>query len=470
MRMLIAAGPQIAKPLLQLGAIALLARMLEPGAFGLLALAVAILAFLRMIANLGLGGSFEDEEPTEVAEATLLRLNLILATLLGIAVLFAAPFFGRLFHNTDLPWVLRALAPCFMLAGALRTRRAALVRSRRFRALAGVESAAITFGALAAIGLALVGFGRTALVMGAAIHQLTWSGALLAAAGLPQKRVFNLGSIRPLLGFGGSRTAFRVIEPFARNLDYLLVGGLMGVAALGHYQLALLAVILPMAQLTEAFGRVACPKLSRAAHEKERFRTLYLGTVRRIAGLGFPIAAVCVAQAGPVVQLLLGPGFDDVIPILAVLGLVMGLHPIASSGRWVFSARGRLGTFHAWSALTGGLLCGAYLLGAWGGGTPLAVARAYAALYAALFVPTMAITLRQAGIGTGALFNRLAVPAIAAISAYLAAWTVPSAPFPIAVAVMAATYCVVHLLLDRRAFVDLFHIAGPSRAIDASGA
>jgi len=462
------AGAQIAIPLLQLGAIALLARMLDPGAFGLLALAVAILAFLRMIADLGLDNSCEHEERTEVQAATLLRLNLSIAAVLGIAVLFAAPLFGRLFHNTDLAWVLRALAPCFLLAGALRTRSSALAREQRFRALAGVELTAITFGALTSIGLALVGFGRTALVMGVAIHQLTWSGAVLTAAGLPKKRAFDLDSIKPFLGFGRSST-FGLVHFFTRRLDYFLVGGLMGIAALGHYGLAWVLVMLPVTRLTAVIGRGTNLVLSKARHDEERIRFLYLGAVRRIAGRSFPLAAVCVAQADPVVRLVLGPKFIDAIPIFLVLSLIMGLRPIMSSSRWVFP-REKMGTFFSWGVVTGILLCGAIVFGAWRGGTPLAVAKAYAVMYAALFVPWMAITLRQAGIGMGALFNRIAVPAIAAISAYLAAWTVPTAPFPVAVAVMAAVYCVVHLLLDRRAFVDLFRIADPRHAIDPTGA
>ena len=458
-------GAQVMRQLVQLGTIVVLARLLAPGAFGLVALGVAVLAFVQILADLGLATSSEREQDlTGDQESTLLRLSLMAALVLCVAVELGAPLLAGLFGAPDLTWVLRALAPPFLFAGALRTRYSALARGLRFRAMACVELVAVGAGAASSVLFALSGWGPAALVLGAAVQQLAWASATMMAAGLPIGR-FDLKSVRPLLGFGGYMTAFNVVNFFTRKLDDFLVGGVMGMAALGLYEKSYALMMLPVTQLSAVIGRVMYPVLSRLKEDKERFRFLYLGAIRKIAGLSFPLAAVCIAQADPVVRLVLGPRFLEAIPIFAVLGLVMAFQPIAASAGWIFMARGKMGRFFSLGLVTGVVFCGAFVAGAWQGSV-LAMAWWYAGTYAAMFFPTMLVSLRTAGIPFTEFLGRIAIPAVSAATAWLAAWTVPGAPLPVAVAVMAGAYTLVHSVLDRHAFIDLFRFMNPRRAFE----
>ncbi len=460
-------GAQILRQLLQLGTIVVLARLLAPGAFGLVALGVAILAFVHVLAELGLATSSErEQELTADQESTLLRLNLMAAGLLCVVVELCAPLFAGLFHVPDLTWVLRVLAPPFLLAGALRTRYSALARGLRFRAMAGVELTAVGVGAASSVLFALGGWGVTALVLGAAVQQLTWAGAAVLAGGLPAGHGrFDLNSVRPLLGFGGYLTAFNLVNFFTRKLDDFLIGGVMGIAALGLYEKSYALMMLPVTQLAAVIGRVMYPVLSRVRDDHERFRFLYLGAIRKIAGLSFPLAAVCIAQADPVVRLVLGPRFLDAIPIFAVLGLVMAFQPLTATSGWIFMARGKMGRFFSLGLANGVVFCGAFVAGAWQG-SPLAMAWWYAGAYAVLFFPTMLVSLRTAGIPFKEFIGRIAIPAVSAAAAWLAAWAVPGTGLPVAIVVMGCAYALVHSVLDRHAFVDLFRFMNPRRAFE----
>jgi PST family polysaccharide transporter len=460
----VTAGAQVLRQVVQLLTIVLLARLLEPSAFGLLALAVAVLACLQMIADLVLGTSSERQELTASQESTLLRLNLGVAALLAVAAMAVAPLVAWLFSSPDLTWVLRALAPCFLLAGALRTRSSSLARALRFRALAAVELTAIGFGAGTSIALALAGWGKTALVCGAAAQQLAWSVSVLCWAGLPRGGGFALASVKPLIGFGGYLTAFNVVNFMARKLDDFLVGGLMGVAALGLYEKSYALMMLPVTQLTSVIGRVMYPVLSKVKDDPERFAFLYLGAVRKIAGLSLPLAALCATQSETIVNLVLGWRFREAVPIFALLSLVMGVQPIVASSGWVFMSRGKMGRFFAWGVLCGILFCASFVAGA-AHGTPLAVAQAFVIASALMFLPTMALTMNAGGIPMRALLGRLVVPAVASVAGALATFAAPGAPFVISVALLAGVYAVVHALLDRHAFLDLFRFLDPRRAL-----
>jgi len=458
------ASAQVLRQLVQLGAVALLARLLEPGAFGLLALAAAILAFLQLLADLGLGASVERRQAlTPAEESTLLLLNLGGAGGLCLLLWVAAPALGRLFGQPDLSWVLSTLGPCFLLAGALRTRNASLVRAMRFRAVAFIEFASVLCGALASVTLALLGAGMTALVAGSAVQQLAWAGATVAIAGLPGPLIFRRALAREHLGFGSTLTAFNVLNFFTRKLDDLLVGGLMGTAALGLYEKSYALMMLPVSQLSAVIGRVLYPALAKVKDDPPRFAFLFLGAVRKIAGLAFPLAALCIVAAGPVVRIVLGPRFEGAVPIFAVLSLVMGLQPLTGIGGSVLLARGRVRLHLALGAGSGAVILLAFTGGAMQG-TPVAMARWYAAAYALLFLPTMAVTMRVCGLTLKDLLRRIAVPAAAATVAFGAGLLARDLPFVATACAVGAAYSVAHLLLDRTAFLDLFRFVDPRRA------
>lgn len=463
----VTAGAQVLRQALQLGAVVVLARLLAPDAFGLLALAAANLAFLQLLADLGLGVSVERErELTPEQDSTLLLLSAGIAVLLGAGIFLAAPRLAALFGVADLAWVLRALAPCFLIAGALRTRSAVLARALRFRALAFVELFSVVAGAATSITLAMLQWGPVALVVGAAAQQLAWAAATIRLAGLPAPLRFRLAAVRPFLGFGGYLTAFNVLNFFVRKLDDLLVGGLMGVAALGLYEKSYALMMLPVTQLSAVIGRVLYPALSKVKDEQERFAFLYLGAVRKIAGLAFPLAAVCIACAGPIVRLVLGAKFEGAVPIFGTLALVMAMQPLMNVGGWLFLARARMRLYLAWGVIGGAVVLGAFALGA-RLGSPLRMAQCYAVATALLFLPCIALHCRVAGVPLRRYLARIRVPVLAAAAAWAAVQVLPALPFPATFAAMAVFYSAVHVLLDRPAFLDLFRFLHPRRAFES---
>lgn len=457
-------GAQVARQLVQLGTVALLARMLGPRPYGVVALAIAVMGLLQLLVDLGLGSSAVRERSlTPSQESTLFRINLLGALAVGALVLLAAPAAAALFDEPGLAFALRAIAPGFLVVGALQTRRAVLQRAMRFRALGAIELGSVVAGAVTSVVAARFGLRTGALLLGSLAQQTVWSVSIAAVAGLPARAPFDLASVRAILGFGGYFTAFSVVNFFARSLDNMLVGGLMGAAALGLYEKSYALMMLPVTQISAVISQVIYPALSRVKEDRERFAFLYLGAARKIAGLAFPASALCVAAAGPIVRLLLGPRFEEAVPIFQVLSLVMALQTLPNSAGWIYLATGRVRTMFLLGLFNSAAVCAALLAGALRG-TPVAVAEAYALAIAVLFWPSIHLALRAGGIPAAEFLRRVAPPAISAAAAAAAARLVGAATLPAAAAVVAAVYLSVHLLLDRRALGDLFRFLDPRRA------
>ena len=459
------AGAQLARQLVQLGAVALLARLVVPADFGLVALAVGLLAFAQVLADFGLSSALEREiDLAPAVESRLFRLNLLGALLVAAVVTLAAPSLARLLGQPELTFVLRALALPFLVAGAVRTRASVLARQLRFGRLGAVEVVPVVLGTATSVLLAYRGWGVIALVAGSAVQQVVWSGGAVLAAGVPSAAPAPLRDVMPLIRFGGSLSLFQIVNTTARKMDDLLVGGLMGVAALGLYEKSYALMMIPVAYLAGASSRVLYPSLARVRDDAEQFRFLYLGAIRKLAGLSFPAAAVCAAAAGPVVRLVLGPRFEAAVPIFAVLALTMGLQPLMSIGGTVYMARARMRLFLGVSTMAAIVMAAAYGIGAWQA-SPLAMAQWFTVAYGVVFVPLISVALRVAGATWTEFLHRVAAPAVSAVAMWVVG--VVTARFGVVVQFpsMAAVYLGLHWFLDRAALVDLFRFLDPRRVI-----
>jgi len=459
------AGAQLLRQLIQLGAVALLARLVVPADFGLVALAVGVLVFAQVLADFGLGAALERENDLEPGvESRLFRLNLLSAVLIAALAMVAAPFVARLLGQPDLTFLLRTLALPFLTAGAFRTRTSALARQMRFGRLAVVEMVPVVVGTAVSVSLAYRGWGVMALVAGSGVQQVVWSGAAVLAAGLPSAPPAPLRQVLPLIRFGGSLSLFQILNAAARKLDDLLVGGFMGVAALGIYEKSYALMMIPVAYLAGAANRVLYPALSRVREEPAQFRFLYLGAMRKMAGLSFPASAFCAAAAGPVVHFVLGPRFDAAAPLFALFALMLGIQPLLSVSGVVYLAHARMRLFLAVSSVSMAVVIGSFFLGV-RGGSPDAMARWYVGAYALIFLPSIHFILRTAGVRWGEFLGRVAPPALSAVAMFAVGLATRRFAFGVQACSMVATYLGVHLVLDREALLDMFRFLDPRRVV-----
>ena len=460
------AGGQIGRHAVQLLTVALLARMLGPGPLGVMALAAVIMAFAHLLVDLGLGQSvIREKEISQTQQMTVFGLNLAAALVLYPVFDAAAPSLGSLLGIEALGWVLPVVAPGFLLVAVMQSRRAMLARAFRFRAVAAIELSSIVVGSGTSLFLTWRGWGLSGLAYGSLVQNLAWSAGVVLAAGLPKRAPFSPKSVVPLLRFGGHMTGFGVVNYVARRTDKLIVGGFMGAVALGLYEKAYALMMLPVTHLTGSIGQVMYPALSKVRDKPERFSFLYLGAVRKIAGLSFPAAAFCIVAADEIVLLVLGDRFAGAGEIFAVLSLIMAFQPIVGTFGWLYMTTGKTGRMFAWGAFGALVVSIAFFLGA-RRGSPVDVARAYAYASIALLPFSTLIACRTAGIPLRAFLGRILYPCLAAASAWAVGAALPSLGLPATFFVVGGVYGAVYGLLDSRAFFDLIRFLNPARAFE----
>jgi O-antigen/teichoic acid export membrane protein len=445
--------------ILQMGSTMVLARLLTPSDYGLMAMVMVLTNALNVFRDGGLStGTVQKASITHEQVSTLLWVNIGLGCLLGLVTVAAAPVMVRVFHETKLLPITLALATTFPLSALTVQHEALLNRQMRFTALAVIETIAVAVGICVGIITAFNGFGYWALVCMTLAMTLTKVISLALAIrwvpGLPQPRC-GVGS---LLRFGGYLTGSKLMVYLFRNADNALIGWWWGAGPLGLYSKAYSILMLPINQVNAPMSGVAVPALSRVQNDPERVRRVFLGGYAILASIILPIVLYLTIFTDEVVLVILGEQWRPSISLfrlLAPAALVgaLALNPLS----WLFIATGRPDRQFRFSILWSGVLVAAFAFGVRFG--PAGVAAAYSIISACLALPLCLYAFRGTSIRLGNLANTLKAPAIAALVAALAgisvAITIPNGVPALVRAligggVVLAIYSVVLLLVMRQ--------------------
>jgi len=333
---------RVAGTVVSIGAMAVIARHVTPDEFGLVGMVIAILAIARVLEELGLGDAAIQRESIEPGEVTTLAIiNVASGLVLGIAFAATSPLIAGFYGRPELVPFCLALSPMFVLAGLGAQPRAMMRRAFRFRPLAFAQVASLIAAGVGGVLAALAGWGPWAVVTqhlagGVVLAAGCWIGARWRPA-----RPAPWSRVRPMLGYGLNLGGSQLLNALTRNLDDILIGRVVGPAAVGAYGRAFQLMTLPATQLNQPLTSAVVPALSRLQSEPEAYRRLYRSSVEVIASLAFPLAVFTGVAAPAMVPAVLGPDWGASIPLLRALspaGLMVSLN--VATG-WVYLSLGR---------------------------------------------------------------------------------------------------------------------------------
>lgn len=334
----------VATALMQIGYTAIMARLLDPAAFGLVAMAGVVLRFGGYFAEMGLGHALVQRP--QVTGFTI-RAAFTAALLLGLGVTgivwALAPLAVFFLKNEAVVPLVRALALGFILTAAGMTATSLLRREMRFATLAKMDVASyiLAYGGVGVF-LAWAGAGVWSLIAASLAQQLLVTVFAYAVVRHSVRPLFGWIHYAPLLGYGGRVSVISFLEFLNSNLDTLLIGRLLGSAALGIYNRAFMLLFLPTYFLANSVGKVAFPAFSQIQEDTRRLGSIYLTSTTLVASLVLPLCAGVAVAAPELVRVLLGPRWDAAVPVLQVLCIAIPLNLTTLFAGIVADARANL--------------------------------------------------------------------------------------------------------------------------------
>lgn len=307
--------------------VAVMSRLLDPVAFGLMAIANMALAFGIFVAQMGVSHALiQRPQLTEDDVRAGATSGMVLGVLSGIAFALLAPFVAGLVGEPDAIPLLRLMGFNFLLSGLQMTSQGLLRRQLRFRSLAVAGIAATTIGFTTGIVLALLGVGVYSLPLAVLTQSAVRTLMYDLAAKHSWKPLLRWEPYRELFGFGSRSTLLRLMEVLGTNLDTLAVARWTSTFTVGLYSRAYYLVMLPLGQyLTGSLMKVLFPGFSRIQQDTRRVREVFGNTLLLMGVVLFPLCAG-VAAAGPeLILVVLGGQWTDATVFVPWFALSAGL-------------------------------------------------------------------------------------------------------------------------------------------------
>ena len=404
-------GAQWGRYLSQLLGMVILARLVSPAEFGVVALAAALAGFAAVLGDFGLSmAALRSPSLTDAQRTMLFWANTVIGIAATALVIAAAPPFAALYDDPVLVPVLALLAPAFALRATSAQFRVELNRSGRLGRLAAVELAGDLSGLIVAIVFAFLGGGALALAsQGTVAAAVTLVVALVATPwhpGLPRRGADMAG----LLTFGGHTFLVHALNYVSTVVGTLALGRVASDRTLGLFNRATQLVNLPIDQLITPLTRVVIPALVDATDTTPLQQRL----ARYQTVLSYPVLAylsLFAVTAEPAVALVFGDRWADAAMYVPVLAIGALFQTLGYPQYWAFVATGRSGLL-LWCEAVGRVLMIVLVLAAAAGGFgPFGIAAAMTIGQFVLWAAAFAV-LPRTGVSSPALLAASVRPVV----------------------------------------------------------
>jgi teichuronic acid exporter len=406
------AAAKLGSQLISWGVTLFVMRLLAPADYGLMAMAMVLVGFSALVAEMGLGAALVRAPEADLGlQRRVFGLTLGINALLYGLLLALTPWMVWLFQEPRLAWLSVVLGLQLPLAALATVPDAMARRQLAFKPLSLIELGVQTGTALATLGAAFAGLGVWALVVG---HV---GGSLLRALLLALRfggvmPSFQWRGQRELLGFGGSLTLNRAVWYFSGQADVFVAGRLLGQQLLGYYTVALNLATMPMQKLMQVANQVAYSAFAKLQHEPERRNEALLRSATLMSSLSVALLWGLAGSAPDLLPLLIGAQWQPAVLPLQIIAAVVPLRVVAALVSTALVACGHVGDDLRNTLIGAAVLVPAFLIGTYTGGL-LGLCIAWAVGYPVYGLLLIHRACQRFGLSRRRLAAQLRVPVLA---------------------------------------------------------
>ncbi len=296
-----------------------LARLLLPADFGMIGMLAIFITVSQTLIDGGFASALiQKKEPTQVDYSTIFFWNLIFSAFLYGILFFSAPLIAEFYAMPSLSAVLRVMALNLILTGIFAIQKTRLQKQFEFKTLAIVNISAYTLGAIIAILFALYDFGVWSLV----VMQLSYGAfsifLLCCITRWFPSICFSKASLKKLFGFGGYIMAANILQTICLNIQGIIIGKRFSATQMGYYSQAFKLDQVTSYSIPQIIVQVMYPVYSTIQDDKERLNKMVLMNMRVIAFMIFPLLAMLILVAEPLIGGLYGSKWLPAAPYFRI--------------------------------------------------------------------------------------------------------------------------------------------------------
>lgn len=342
----------------------ILARLLYPEEFGIVGMAAIFTGFVSRFNELGLSAAIiQRKNIDEMHLSTSFWTSLGTGVILCILTIIVSPYIADYFQEELVRPILIVSSANFIVGSFTVIPRTIFTKNLDFKKLAIVEICATFISGLISILLAVNGYGVWSLVLGGLSISFISVFLFWKMSTWRPSSKFSIPHFKELFSFGGHFMGSSVLNYVDSNVDYLVVGKMIGASALGYYTLAYNLITFPLYKISTIITRVTFPAFSIIQNDNQTLRTAYLKVVRYISMITFPMLAGMFVVAPEFILVIYGSKWTPMILTLQILCLAGALKSVGTTVGTILLSKGRPDIQFKWNIFTVIVLTIAVLLG-----------------------------------------------------------------------------------------------------------
>lgn len=363
---------------LQFITLAILARLLSPTDFGLMGMVLVVVGLSQIFVDMGLSSAIihRQDTTTEIL-SSLYWINIGAGIIVFLIIFGITPFIARFYNEPQLKTLMYLGSLNFLIIPIGQQFETLLQKHLQFKKLAIVQVAGSSSNSIMSIILACLGMGVYSLVLGQLFSSIV-RVFLLYCYGRKHHRprmFFSSKHLKDYISFGLYQTGDKFINYFNTNIDYILIGWLLGPKPLGYYFMAYNLVLKPSLLINPILTRVMFPVFARVQEDRDRLKKGYFKALHLLSSINFPIMACLAATAPTAVPFIFGQKWLPSVPLVQILTIVGALRSAGNPIGSLLLARGRADLGFKWNAtITLGHIIALYTGAKYGGAIGVAIA------------------------------------------------------------------------------------------------
>lgn len=323
-----------------------LARLLEPSAFGLIAIATVVLGIAQVFMDIGLSGALiQRRRVLPIHYSSVFYFNIVIGLLLSAIIFISSFWIGDFYKNQLLTPIIQVMSILFILNALSSVQGTKLRKDLKYSLLTKANLTSSIISGVIGISLALYGAGIWSLVFQTLVMSIVYNIILWSTSAWRPSLTFSWKALKQLWGFGFRMFLSGLLEAVFSRLDYMIIGKLFTPATLGFFQRAKSLDQMIISYASSSLMSILFPVLSKIKNDLPRFQTVILKSLGVISFVTFLLLGGLYVTADELILMLFGSKWETSIYYFKILALSGFAYPISALLVNILSSRGNSKAF-----------------------------------------------------------------------------------------------------------------------------
>jgi PST family polysaccharide transporter len=405
--------------LLSIASTIIMARLLLPGDYGLVAMVTAVTGFVAIFNDLGLSAAvIQRPEINQQQVSAVFWINIGISFAIAVIIAILAPLLVHFYTEPRLLNITLVFAASIFISGLSIQHNALMKRQMRFKQLSVIQIGSAAGSLLVGLYMAWAGFGYWSIIATTVLNAAFSSIALWIVCDWRPGLFIKADKVNSFLKFGAGMTGFDLVNYFSRNMDNVLIGKFVGSAALGFYSKAYQLLMLPITQLRNPLNAVALPVLSSLNNDPDKYRSFFKRYLFTLAFFCMPLVMYSAIFSDELIGVVLGKQWAPAAVIFQLLAIASFIQPVASTQGLVLITTGKSRRYFLIGLVNSTIVVAGFYIGVqWG---VKGVAISYAVVMYAGFIPFLYLSLKGSPMTVPLFLKEIAFPILFSLISGLA--------------------------------------------------